>query len=248
MLITEASMRQVILDTETTGLDPAQGHRIVEFGGVELIKRRLTGNNLHRYVNPGRDSDPEALGVHGLTTEFLSEYPPFESIAAEIVEYVKGAEVIIHNAPFDVRFLDAELERCGFKPFEHYCGKITDSLAYARGLHPGRRNSLDALCERYGISNEHRVLHGALLDSELLADVWLAMTRGQNALVMDFGHQTPEQAAVGAVSGADLAALPVIRAAADELAAHQAYLQEMEEASGQPSVWRQGEAFSAQID
>src|SRR5699024_11804894 len=138
MLITEASMRQVILDTETTGLDPAQGHRIVEFGGVELIKRRLTGNNLHRYVNPGRDSDPEALGVHGLTTEFLSEYPPFESIAAEIVEYVKGAEVIIHNAPFDVRFLDAELERCGFKLFEYFYDKINDLMDYVRVLYAWR--------------------------------------------------------------------------------------------------------------
>jgi len=241
-------MRQVVLDTETTGLDPRQGHRLVEVAGVEIINRQLTGRHLHVYVNPQRDSDPEALNIHGLTTDFLSGHPLFEAVAPSLIEFVQGAEVIIHNAPFDTAFLDAELQQAGLSPFHTYCGQITDSLLYAREHHPGKRNSLDALCERYGISNAHRVLHGALLDSELLADVWLAMTRGQNALVMDFGHQTSEQAAVGAVSGADLAALPVIRAAADELAAHQAYLQEMEEASGQPSVWRQGEAFSAQID
>ncbi|HLR82512.1 MAG TPA: DNA polymerase III subunit epsilon [Paenalcaligenes sp.] len=231
-------MRQVILDTETTGLDPAQGHRIVEFGGVELIKRRLTGNNLHRYVNPGRDSDPEALGVHGLTTEFLSEYPPFESIAAEIVEYVKGAEVIIHNAPFDVRFLDAELERCGFKPFEHYCGKITDSLAYARGLHPGRRNSLDVLCDRYGISNEHRVLHGALLDAELLADVWLAMTRGQESLVMGFSSDTEEVGEIQVATKGDAQSLPVIQPSEQAIEAHNLYLQGLEKEAGQPPLWK----------
>src|SRR5699024_1072470 len=241
-------MRQVVLDTETTGLDPRQGHRLVEVAGVEIINRQLTGRHLHVYVNPQRDSDPEALNIHGLTTDFLSGHPLFEAVAPRLIEFVQDAEVIIHNAPFDTAFLDAELQRACLPAFHTHCGQITDSLLYAREHHPGKRNSLDALCERYGISNAHRVLHGALLDSELLADVWLAMTRGQNALVMDFGHQTPEQAAVGAVSGADLAALPVIRAAADELAAHQAYLQEMEVASGQPSAWRQGEAFSAQID
>src|SRR5690606_4711128 len=144
-----------------------------------LENRSLTGNHLHLYLNPDRDSDPEALAVHGLTTDFLSEHPRFEQVAHQLVEYVKDAEVIIHNAAFDVKFLNAELQRVGLPTFDQLCGKVTDSLLYARELHPGKRNSLDALCERYGISNAHRTLHGALLDSELLGEVWLAMTRGQ---------------------------------------------------------------------
>jgi len=231
-------MRQVILDTETTGLDPAEGHRVVEFGAVEVNKRRLTGNNLHRYVNPGRDSDPEALAVHGLTTEFLSEYPPFEDIVDEIIEFVKGAEVIIHNAPFDVRFLDAEFERCGLKPFAHYCGKITDSLAYARELHPGRRNSLDVLCDRYGISNEHRVLHGALLDAELLADVWLAMTRGQESLVMGFSNESEEVTEIQVATKSEAQSLPVIQPNPQAIEAHKLYLQGLEKEAGQPPMWK----------
>ena len=181
-------MRQVVLDTETTGLDPDEGHRIVEIGGVEIANRQLTGRHLHQYVNPGRDSDPEALAVHGLTTEFLADYPDIEHCIADIIDFVSDAEVIIHNAPFDVKFLNAEFIRYGYKPFENYCGAITDSLVQARELHPGKRNNLDALCDRYAISNEHRVLHGALLDSELLAEVWLAMTRGQESLLMRFDH------------------------------------------------------------
>src|SRR5690606_3066307 len=161
-----AYMRQIILDTETTGLDPAQGHRIVEVACVEMVNRSLTGNHLHLYLNPDRDSDPEALAVHGLTTEFLSTHPRFSEIAHHICDFVQGAEVIIHNAAFDLKFLDAELQRVGRPAFSTLCGKITDSLLHARELHPGKRNSLDALCERYGISNAHRTLHGALLDSE----------------------------------------------------------------------------------
>ena len=231
-------MRQVILDTETTGLDPAEGHRIVEFGAVEIDKRRLTGNHLHHYVNPGRESDPEALAVHGLTTEFLSAYPPFEAIIEEIIAFVQGAEVIIHNAPFDVRFLNAEFERCGAHPFEHYCGKITDSLAYARELHPGRRNSLDVLCERYGISNEHRVLHGALLDAELLADVWLAMTRGQESLLMGLNSDTEEVTEIQVASQSEARSLPVIQPSAEALEAHRLYLEGLGQEAGQPPLWK----------
>src|SRR5690554_1254143 len=188
-------MRQIILDTETTGLDPAQGHRVVELACVEMVNRSLTGNHLHLYLNPDRDSDPEALAVHGLTTDFLSNHPRFEEVAQQFVDFIRGGELIIHNAAFDTRFLNAELERIGLPRVESLCEKITDSLLYARELHPGKRNSLDALCDRYGISNAHRTLHGALLDSELLADVWLAMTRGQDALIMDFEDDTEASAA-----------------------------------------------------
>jgi DNA polymerase-3 subunit epsilon len=230
-------MRQIILDTETTGLDPSQGHRIVEVGCVELINRSPTGRHLHLYLNPDRDSDPDALAIHGLTTEFLSKQPHFVDVADEIVEYVRDAEVIIHNAAFDRKFLDAELERAGKPLFSTVCSKITDSLLYARELHPGKRNSLDALCERYGISNAHRTLHGALLDSELLAEVWLAMTRGQDALAMSFDEDT----AGGKGSGAeafDASRLRVLAAAPDEVLAHKQYLDDLDKAAGKPCVWR----------
>lgn len=230
-------IRQIILDTETTGLDPAQGHKLVEVAGVEVINRQLTGKHLHLYVNPGRDSDPEAFNVHGLSTEFLSQYPSFPEVASQLTEFVEGAEIIIHNAPFDVRFLDAELTSAGLKAFENYCAKITDSLTYARELHPGRRNSLDALCERYGISNAHRVLHGALLDSELLADVWLAMTRGQDALFADFSDQAEDGYSVLA-GNIDIGSLPVIKAGPEDSKLHEAYLQELEKVSGKPAIWR----------
>lgn len=231
-------MRQIVLDTETTGLDPADGHRIVEVGCVELVNRRLSGRHLHLYLNPDRDSDPEALAVHGLTTEFLSQHPRFADVAQQLVDYVKGAEVIIHNAPFDTRFLDAELTRIGLPAFGTLCDKVTDSLTYAREIHPGKRNSLDALCERYGIANAHRTLHGALLDSELLADVWLAMTRGQDALIMDFaeGHSHGADASLGAF---DASVLPVIKASSQEIEQHEAYLETLDKTAGKPAVWRQ---------
>lgn len=230
-------MRQIVLDTETTGLDPADGHRMVEVACVELVNRRLTGRHLHLYVNPDRDSDPEALAIHGLTTEFLSQYPRFNEVADQFVDYIKGAEVIIHNAPFDTRFLNAELARIGRPEIETLCGKITDSLAYAREIHPGKRNSLDALCDRYGISNAHRTLHGALLDSELLADVWLAMTRGQDALIMDFSDEDARNG--NALMGAfDASLLPVIKASPTETAAHDSYLEGLDETAGKPAVWR----------
>jgi DNA polymerase-3 subunit epsilon len=231
-------MRQIVLDTETTGLDPALGHRIVEIGCVEMVNRSLTGSHLHLYLNPDRDSDPDALNIHGLTTEFLSGHPRFGDVADQIVDYVKDAEVIIHNAAFDCKFLTAELNKVGLPVFNTLCAKITDSLLYARELHPGKRNSLDALCERYGISNAHRTLHGALLDSELLAEVWLAMTRGQDALRIDFESAN---AASGDGVGAekfDASVLPVLCATAQELEAHEAYLTVLDKAGGKPCIWR----------
>lgn len=230
-------MRQIVLDTETTGLDPDDGHRLVEIAGVEIQNRQVTNSHLHLYVNPGRESDPEALQVHGLTTEFLSQYPPVEQVIDQIIDFVSGAEVIIHNAPFDTKFLDAEFTRCGYQPFTSYCGKITDSLLYARELHPGKRNSLDALCDRYGISNEHRVLHGALLDSELLADVWLALTRGQESLLMSFdAHENTDDPTIQ-VKRFDASRLPVVFASSAELKEHESYLSRLEQANGTPTMW-----------
>src|SRR5919199_3726044 len=210
-------MRQIVLDTETTGLNPRSGDRIIEVGCVELVNRRLTGNNFHTYINPERDSEEGALAVHGLTTEFLSDKPKFAEIADELRDYLRGAEVIIHNAPFDIAFLDAEFERLNVPCFNDHVARVTDTLVLAKEMHPGKRNSLDALCDRYGISNAHRALHGALLDAELLAEVYLAMTRGQNSLTIDLAV---DESASG---GAQLAAMPlaeilVLPAAEDELA------------------------------
>ncbi|MBP6019724.1 MAG: DNA polymerase III subunit epsilon [Burkholderiaceae bacterium] len=232
-------MRQIVLDTETTGLDPAQGHRMVEVACVELVNRRLTGRHLHLYLNPDRDSDPEALAIHGLTTKFLSDHPRFNDVAQELVDYVQGAEVIIHNAAFDIKFLNAELKRIGQPNFDQLCEKVTCSLVHAREIHPGKRNSLDALCDRYGISNAHRVLHGALLDSELLADVWLAMTRGQDGLTMDFGEDEDLGADGLQLERFDPLTLKVASASDADLAAHEAYLQGLDKAAGKPCVWRE---------
>lgn len=234
------TMRQIVLDTETTGLEPEQGHRIVELACVEIRNRQVTDRHLHLYMNPDRDSDPEALRVHGLTTEFLSQYPRFPDLADQLVEFVRDAEIIIHNAAFDVKFLNAELRRAGHPPFTELCAKITDSLQFAREMFPGKRNNLDALCERFGISNAHRTLHGALLDSRLLGEVWLAMTRGQDSLLIE----RPDEAGgpgrgLGIVGGGfDASALPVI--AVDEAAeqAHEAYLDALDKAAGKPCVWR----------
>ena len=228
-------MRQIILDTETTGLDPANGHRVIEIGCVELFNRRLTDRSFHRYLNPQRDSDDAALEIHGLTSEFLSDKPGFEDIAAEFVDYVKSAEIIIHNAPFDVAFLDAELARVGQPALRRIVAGITDSLAMAKERHPGRRNNLDALCERYGVSNAHRTLHGALLDGQLLAEVYLAMTRGQDALGMDLGD-----GGGAAVNGADdVGPLEtfVRSASADEQAAHAKLLDGIARESKGVPIW-----------
>ncbi len=234
-------MRQIVLDTETTGLDAKDGHRIIEVGALELVGRRITDRRLHRYVNPERDSDPGALNVHGLTREFLSDKPLFAEIIDELVAFVADAEVIIHNAAFDLSFLDAEFARLGRPPFAEHCAAVTDSLRLARELHPGKRNSLDALCERYGISNRHRTLHGALLDAGLLGEVYLAMTRGQDSLVMELSaEQRAEDAAPVAAEQ-----LLVLAADPQELAAHEALLDAIEKDAKAPAVWRRGAASPA---
>jgi len=239
MFMTQKIIRQVVLDTETTGLNPAQGHRMVEIAGVEIINRRLTGKHVHFYLNPDRDSDPEALAVHGLTTDFLSSQPRFVEVVDEVLDFVRGAEVVIHNAAFDVKFLDAELARAGRGGFQAACAKVIDSLLVAREAFPGKRNNLDALCERLGISNAHRTLHGALLDSELLAEVWLALTRGQDELLMEVEVEKPVQVVVQ-VEAFDASNLRVLSASPQELAAHEAYLDGLDRTSG-GSVWRKGQ-------
>jgi len=230
-------MRQIVLDTETTGLNARSGDRIIEIGCVELVNRRLTGNNFHHYINPERDSEPGALAVHGLTTEFLSDKPKFAEIIDEFRDYIAHAEVIIHNAPFDLGFLDAEFRRLDFPAFKEHLTGVCDTLAQAKELHPGKRNSLDALCDRYGISNAHRVLHGALLDAELLAEVYLAMTRGQNSLTMDLDDD-----AAANVDGTgqilELPAIRVLRATDIELQAHEALLDSLDKALKGDCVWR----------
>ncbi|WP_133648050.1 DNA polymerase III subunit epsilon [Paraburkholderia flava] len=232
-------MRQIILDTETTGLNARTGDRIIEIGCVELVNRRLTGNNLHFYVNPERDSDPGALAVHGLTTEFLSDKPKFAEIAAPLRDFIAGAELIIHNAPFDIGFLDVEFALLGLPPVGTQCGEVIDTLVRAKSMFPGKRNSLDALCDRFGISNAHRTLHGALLDSELLAEVYLAMTRGQESLVIDMiGESTTRSDTNAPRVALDALDLPVIAATADETAAHQEVLDGLDKAVKGSSVWR----------
>ena len=227
--------RQIVLDTETTGLDPKLGPRVIEVAGVELVNRRLTGRHFHRYLNPGRDSDEGALQVHGLTTEFLSDKPKFAEIVDEFLEYITGAELIIHNAPFDIGFLDNELALARRKKLKTYCPEVIDTLRMAKDLHPGKRNGLDALCDRYQIDNSARTLHGALLDAELLADVYLAMTRGQDSLNIENGMARTEVAATGfSREGIRLA---VLRASAEELAAHEAQLADIDKASG-GALWR----------
>lgn len=235
-------MRQIIFDTETTGLDPAQGHRIVEIGCVEIVNRTPTGNHLHIYLNPDRDSDPEALAVHGLTTEFLSDKPRFAEVADEFVKFIQGAELIAHNAAFDVKFFNAELAKIGRGPITEFCETVTDSLLHARSLFPGKRNSLDALCDRFGISNAHRTLHGALLDSQLLAEVWLAMTRGQDALLIDVDDSAGASGGGMVLARFDASGLPVITASAEELAEHEAYLAALDKSVGGECVWRKLDA------
>ena len=230
-------MRQIILDTETTGLNAKSGDRIVEIGCVEMVNRRLTGNNFHYYLNPERDSDPGALAVHGLTTEFLSDKPKFADIVDELCEFIRDAEIIIHNAPFDIGFLDVELERTGKPVMSSHVQSVTDTLVKAKELFPGKRNSLDALCERYGVSNAHRTLHGALLDSELLAEVYLAMTRGQDSLTMDLQVDASGRSVNG--TGTAMADIVVLAPTDEELAAHEALLNDVDKDAKGACVWRQ---------
>jgi len=231
------AQRQIVLDTETTGLNARLGDRVIEIGCVEIVGRSVTERSFHRYLNPERDIEEGAARVHGLTREFLSDKPRFAEIAAAFVDYVGGAELIIHNAAFDLEFLDLELQRAGLPRALEHAARVVDTLALARELHPGKRNSLDALCERYAVSNAHRTLHGALLDARLLAEVYLAMTRGQESLAMEL--DAPASVALAAVE-VDLSRLRVIRAGPEELAAHEAVLDGIDQASRPGSVWRRG--------
>ncbi|MDP3170434.1 MAG: DNA polymerase III subunit epsilon [Polaromonas sp.] len=230
-------MRQIVLDTETTGLSAENGDRIIEIGCVELLGRKLTGNNKHFYLNPERDSHEDALKVHGISNEFLRDKPKFAVIADELLAYLQGAEVIIHNAPFDIGFLNKELELIGRPPVTQCIGKVTDSLMMAKELFPGKRNSLDALCDRLEVDNSGRTLHGALLDAELLADVYINLTRGQNALVMDVGSTADDG---GTIAVMDLRGfdLPLLLANEQETAAHESLLTDIDKASKGKTVWR----------
>ncbi len=230
-------MRQVFLDTETTGLYPDQGDRVIEIGCVELVNRKLTGNNRHFYLNPGRDSHEEALKVHGITTEFLRDKPKFDAVADELLDYLQGAEVVIHNAPFDLGFLNRELALLGRPVFRQFVSCVTDTLAMAKEMYPGKRNGLDALCDRLGVDNSGRTLHGALLDAELLADVYINLTRGQDALLMEVVGTG--QAAGNSVR-VDLRSfeLPILVATVAELASHEDVLVQMDKSSAGKTVWR----------
>jgi DNA polymerase-3 subunit epsilon len=232
-------MRQIFLDTETTGLSPENGDRIIEIGCLEMVNRRMTGHNLHHYLNPDRSSHPDALKVHGLTDAFLADKPRFADIAPALREYLAGAEVIIHNAGFDVGFLDAEFARLGLPPLADTVARVTDSLLMARERFPGKANSLDALCKRLEVDNTHRSLHGALLDAGLLAEVYVRMTRGQGSLVID--DNADAAGAGGDAPALDLRsfALPVLAPTDDEAQAHAALLSDLDKASGGRTLWRQ---------
>ena len=231
-------MRQLFLDTETTGLSAEGGDRVIELGCVELVNRKLTGNNLHFYFNPGRDSHEDALKVHGISNEFLRDKPKFKDVVQEILDYVQGAEIIIHNAAFDVGFLNKELELAGQKPFTTYVEGVVDTLVMAKQMYPGKRNSLDALCDRLGVDNSGRTLHGALLDAELLADVYINLTRGQEALLMDVGDEDAQGHSEEAIDLSGLV-LPIIQANAQEQAAHEEQMAQLDKASGGKTIWRQ---------
>ena len=229
-------MRQVVLDTETTGINPQLGHRIIEIGCVELIDRKLTGKRYHTYVNPERIVEEEAIGVHGITNEFLADKPLFQSIAQEFYEYIKGSELVIHNAAFDVGFINHEFNLLvsKIKPVEEYC-QVLDTLAMARKKHPGQKNNLDALCRRYGIINSHRELHGALLDAEILADVYLLLSGGQSALLLDKEGGDSGPSGRRRISS-ERSPLNIVRATEVEVQAHQEYLESIKKSAG-TLVW-----------
>ena len=231
-------MRQIFLDTETTGLYPEQGDRVIEIGCVELVNRKLTGNTLHLYLNPDRDSHEDALRIHGITTEFLQDKPRFAEVADEFLQFVSDAELIIHNAPFDLGFLNKELSLLGRPSLKDHVSGVIDTLVLAKEMFPGKRNSLDALCARLEVDNSGRSLHGALLDAELLADVYINMTRGQDALLMDTSDPQEPGAVVERVDLHSLV-LQVIAANDSELTAHATVLTELDKASGGKTKWRE---------
>ncbi len=245
-------MRQIVLDTETTGLEPSEGHRIIEIGCVELFNRRLTGSNFQQYLNPEREIDAGAIEVHGITSEFLKDKPKFADIAKDFLEFVKGAELIIHNAPFDVGFFNHEFARMVAKgevaiKIESHC-RVIDTLKLARTMHPGQKNDLDSLCRRYSVDNASRTLHGALLDAEILADVYVAMTRAQAGFFEDAASAM--RVTGGAPTeirrlAADRVQVPVVAPTAEELAAHQAWLEEIDKKSGGKCVWKRVESGNA---
>mgnify|MGYP001823042179 FL=1 len=233
-------MRQIVLDTETTVLEPSDGHRIIEVGCVELINRRITGNTYHQYIQPDREIDPGAIEVHGITNESLADKPRFADIAQEFLAFITGAELVIHNAPFDVGFINHEFRMLPARPgsVDDFC-TVVDTLAMARKLHPGQRNNLDALCRRYEIDNSQRELHGALLDAEILADVYLAMTGGQASLSLDSRGETQDEGSTGIRRlPADRPVLQVIRPSEEELAAHDARLEAIDRSCGGAALWR----------
>jgi DNA polymerase-3 subunit epsilon len=235
-------MRQIVLDTETTGLEAAAGHRVIEVGAVEFENRRPTGRTFHRYINPERAVDPGALAVHGIDNDFLADQPVFADVADELVEFLNGAELVIHNADFDIGFLNHELGRLAHLPkdIREHCS-VLDTLRLARRLHPGQRNNLDALARRYHVDNSRRELHGALLDAQILAEVYLAMTGGQASLMLDAEQQTSDDSGRSAPQRVvrDGLELRVIRAAPEEVAAHETFLDTIQSASGSPVIWRE---------
>jgi len=231
-------MRQIFLDTETTGLSADNGDRIVEIGCVEMVNRKLTGNNRHIYVNPGRDSHEEALKIHGITSEFLKDKPKFEDIADDLLAYLHDADILIHNAPFDLGFLNMELNRLGQPKLATLVSSITDTLVMAKELYPGKRNSLDALCERLEVDHSGRTLHGALLDAQLLADVYINLTRGQDALLMDDSTSDGAGSVMNAVD-LSLIVLPVLTACEQDMQAHEDVLKQIDKSSGSKTVWRE---------
>lgn len=228
-------MRQIVLDTETTGLEYSRGDRVIEIGCVELVGRKLTNRRFHRYINPGREIEAGAMAVHGITNEFLQDKPKFAEIVSEFVDFIRDAELVIHNAAFDIGFLNHELSLLDFSPLDQICGGVVDTLKLARELHPGRKNSLDVLCDRYEIDNTKRTLHGALLDAELLAEVYLAMTRGQESLIIDL-ENAPAAEELMVISG-ERPALIVLPANADELVEHERVLQEITKESKGRCLW-----------
>jgi DNA polymerase-3 subunit epsilon len=237
-------MRLIVLDTETTGLNARLGDRIIEIGCVELVSRRPSGNHFHRYVNPEREVEEGALRVHGITSEFLQDKPRFAEVAREFLDYVRGAELVIHNAAFDVEFLNVELEKLGLGPLESHVAGVIDTLATARELHPGKRNSLDALCERYQIDHSHRTLHGALLDAELLAEAYLAMTRGQESLAIEL-EAPPAAVVAGRAADGERPRLVVLRATDAELGEHLRVLDSIAKEARGGVVWREADAAAA---